>query len=41
MRPNFKKKFAKIRSYGSREHCTGPTQKTQLPAQTQTHLYPN
>ena len=38
MRPNFKEKFAKIRTCGSREH-TGPTQKMQPPAQTQLRFY--
>ena len=34
-------RFAEIRTYGSREQCTRPTQKMQPPAQMQTRCYPN
>ena len=30
MGPNFKEKFSKIRTYGSREQCMGLTEKTQM-----------
>ena len=45
MGPNFKEKFAEIRTCKSREQCMGPTQKrlaqAQTQTQTQTHLNPN
>jgi len=39
--PSFKENFTEIRTCGPCERCTGPTQKTQLPTQAQTHCYLN
>ena len=41
VRPNFKEKFAEIRTCGSREQYTGPTQKIQTPNATCFQCNPN
>ena len=41
VRPSFKVRFIFFYTYGSREQCIGPSQKTSTPAQTQTCLDPN
>ena len=41
MRPNFKEKFTEIRTCGSREQYTRPTQKIQTPNATCFQCNPN